>query len=684
MSPTAQQCAQPRAVTGDGTRPGGYRPDVDGLRGIAILAVLLFHFDLAGARGGFVGVDVFFVISGFLITGNILGEWRAGTWSFAGFYLRRVRRLFPALCVTLVAALLAASLLLMPHELEWFASTLIHASVSTSNLLFWQELGYFGPAVERTPLLHTWSLSVEEQFYLVWPLFLLALLRLGGVRLLMTMVALAGALSLWGGQRLLGADAQAAFYLMPWRIFEFAAGALLVWIPRPPPRLAWLEEVVLLAGLGAILYAIARFDPATPFPGYHALVPCLGAAAAIHAGRARRVGVLLGNRPLVAVGLISYSLYLVHWPLLVFAQFAAMRPLDGLERLGLMLCAIALAALMLRYVERPFRRASGSSGHLSPAAFGLASAGLTIALMWTATTVLISDGWLWRMRPEIRGPIATLDGVRGDRGRRFRMGQCHLNEHVGDTETAGGFLDERCLVLLPDRPNYLVAGDSHGADRYVGLAAQYPEVNFLQMTGSGCRPLLDTHYSEFHCRERVDYLYRNFLPQTRVDGVILAARWEAGDIPALRATLTYLQGLGMRVILLGPAIEYSPWVPDLVFRYGRLDGLEDWVGRFTLPERRELDQRLRQLSVETGAEYHSIIAAFCPSGTCPVLSREGDLLVVDYGHQSAAGALAVGRGLREQGLRLTREKVDRVTERDPAGAAESRPTPRLGRVEMQL
>ena len=643
----------------------GYRPDVDGLRGVAILAVLLYHYRVPGIHGGFVGVDIFFVFSGFLISRNVFHDIQAGTWSYARFYTRRARRLFPALFATLVLSFIAAVVLLMPNDLEWFATTALHSAVSTSNLLYWLELGYFGPDAGRTALLHTWSLSVEEQFYLIWPLLMLLMLgrgRRGPAPLVLTLLA-AGAASVWAAQWLLQSDARAAFYLMPFRIIEFAAGGLLVWLPRLSRRWLWAEEALLLAGLGVLLGVTLTYRSTMPYPGVNALLPTLGAALAIYAGQAPRAGLLLRNAALVWIGLISYSLYLVHWPLLVFTEVTLLRPIAGVEIPLLLSAAIALAALMVHFIERPFREAPRRPVHLSPAAFGLSCAGLTIALLWTAATVLIGNGWSWRMPAEVRAPLSGLEFARNARETRNRTGVCHLNMWAGKTAD-GGYVNERCLRIDPTRPNYLIIGDSHAADRYAGLSALFTPVNFLQMTTAGCRPLLDNPFWEFHCRERVAYVFRDFLPRARIDGVILAARWQREDLEPLRATLDYLQRLGetdangharaLRVIVLGPAVEFSPAVPDLVFRHRRTEGLDEWVSRFVVPERRELDRDLRAVANAAKVEYYSLIDSFCRDRRCPVLSSDGKMLIVDYGHQSPEGALVQAQGLQEFGLTLPR------------------------------
>ena len=439
----------------------GYRADVDGLRGIAILAVLLFHYRLPGVTGGFVGVDLFFVISGFLITRNILAEIQAGTWSYGRFYTRRARRLFPALFVTLALSFFAAVWLLPPNDLKWFAETAVHSAVSTSNFLYWLELGYFGPAAERTPLLHTWSLSVEEQFYLIWPALMLFFLaagrgeRAGAVRLLAVLLGLSVA-SIWAAELLLSGDRQAAFYLMPFRFAEFAAGALLVWLPRPPEAWRWAEDLLLAAGLALVAVAVVGFDRETPFPGVTSLVPVAGAALLIYAGRAPRLGRLLTHRPLVWVGLVSYSLYLVHWPLLVFSELELMRVISGWDKVVLGAAALGIAWAMWRWVERPFREAPRRPRHLSPAAFGLSCC----RAHDPAALDLVhgDDGRRVAMaHPRIR---ARPDRGSGGRPKRPRGPQPHGHlpyEHVGRGNGRRG-LCRRVLPAARSRAPQLSAG----------------------------------------------------------------------------------------------------------------------------------------------------------------------------------------------------------------------------------
>jgi len=309
-----------------GITPRDYRPDIDGLRAIAVLAVVLFHADIALFRGGFVGVDVFFVISGFLITRIILREVQQANannvrFDYLRFYERRARRLFPALFVTTAIAFCAGAILMVPSHLERFSGALLSSLVWLSNVFFWTETGYFDSDAHLKPLLHTWSLSVEEQFYLIWPALLVALGTLGNLRWVLAGIVTISAISLLGAEMMHLSDSSAAFFLMPFRIYEFGLGALLVWFVERPPKNTWVLEGTLFLGLALIGASILLFRESSVVPGWLGLIPCLGAVGVIYAGRAPRLGMVLRNPAAVYIGRISYSLYLVHWPIVVFYRY---------------------------------------------------------------------------------------------------------------------------------------------------------------------------------------------------------------------------------------------------------------------------------------------------------------------------------------------------------------------------
>jgi peptidoglycan/LPS O-acetylase OafA/YrhL len=352
-----------------------YRPEIDGLRAIAVSVVVLYHAGL-GAPGGFVGVDVFFVISGFLITSLIVKDLEAGTFTLAGFWERRIRRIIPALACVVLATLLAGWFMLLPNDFAELGRSAVYLGLFSANIYFWRSSGYFDGAAEQKPLLHTWSLAVEEQFYLVFPLLLVGLFAIPLLR------RRGGLLSLFGLGILvsLGASAwgvilrpDATFYLLPTRAWELLLGAAVALIPVPASagdgvfagRIALtnnFRELLSSAALLGIILPSWHYTSDTPFPGIAALPPCLSTALFIWVtgvcsaeSRVPLVARALSVRPLVFVGLISYSLYLWHWPLIAFSNYASMKPPSAGERWLLVVASVLLAALSWRLVEQPFR-----------------------------------------------------------------------------------------------------------------------------------------------------------------------------------------------------------------------------------------------------------------------------------------------------------------------------------------
>jgi peptidoglycan/LPS O-acetylase OafA/YrhL len=335
-----------------------YRREVDGLRALAVVPVVLFHAGLPGFSGGFVGVDVFFVISGYLITSIILAELAEGRFSILRFYERRARRILPALFLVMLVCLPFAWSWLLPRDMAGFSSSLAAVTVFGSNILFWRESGYFDTAGDLKPLLHTWSLAVEEQYYMIFPALLLVMWRIrrGLIAPLMVLVFIASlALAEAGASR----GSWAAFYLLPTRGWELLMGAFVAF--NSQRRQPWdpgsrARELGGMAGLLLIAAAVFLFDRKTPFPGLYALVPTVGAAMIIlFASGHTLVGRFLGSRLLVGVGLISYSAYLWHQPLFAFARHRSLGEPGHALMLGLAVVSFGLAWLSWRFVEAPFR-----------------------------------------------------------------------------------------------------------------------------------------------------------------------------------------------------------------------------------------------------------------------------------------------------------------------------------------
>lgn len=452
-----------------------YVPEIDGLRAIAVLSVILFHADVPLFRGGYVGVDIFFVISGYLITRLIADEVKhTGSFSLSNFYIRRARRLFPALYFTFVLCFLFSFLLFTPQHFQRFGGELLYAAMSISNLYFWHESGYFNTAAEFKPLLHTWSLSVEEQFYLFWPLVLVFMLKQARQWALATTLAVIGLASLLanfvmadGYSNMLSRvsplvaswftdGASTIFFLTPFRIFEFAIGASLVAIKGWTSSRAWVSEASMAAGLVMIGYAVFTYDESIVFPSYNALIPCVGTALVILAVKAKFLGYVVRNRIAVSIGLISYSAYLIHWPIVVYYKYFKIYPISSGEKFLIVAASLILGYMMYRKIELPFRHPEQSASSLSKSGYGFVCASLLLLISLPAATVWANAGWQWRV-PDLPAEIA----LQLKDSRQFHIDQFGgAGFPIPDGWISGGESGIADIVLI---------GDSHAEQLKTGL-----------------------------------------------------------------------------------------------------------------------------------------------------------------------------------------------------------------------
>ena len=545
-----------------------FRADIEGLRALAIVPVVLYHAYKASAPGGFIGVDVFFVISGYLITGIIVSELKSGEFSLSKFYKRRVSRIFPALFFMLLVTCMLAPITLAPAALAEFGRTLAATVLFSSNWQFMQLSNYFDIAANLKPLLHTWSLAVEEQFYVVFPLFLIAVFRWSRGRLLHWLVALtvlALFKSLWAFHR----APLAAFYLAPNRAIELLIGALpaVYALPRLRPR--WRRELATGTGLLLILGCVIGYDDMTPFPGWHALVPCVGAALIIYGGRdgESTVRSMLTYAPVRYIGVISYALYLWHWPLLVFARHLELGDPSGEVVMGAVAAAFLLAAFSARFIERPFRRAAPTAR--APVVFAVGAACVAGAAALGVATVL-SHG----LPQRFSAPALTMFEFSSHFNPR--RPQCH-----GSRSAPIRYEDACRYGAAGAVPSMAVWGDSYGAELAMGLgeAAAARGEAVLQLTSSACPPALG--YSprfEPDCGAYTEATLHHVIADDRISEVVLVANYQqylGENWPSLTAglgrTISALQVAGKRVTLQAPVPNFHYPVPDalgeMVFRH---------------------------------------------------------------------------------------------------------------------
>jgi len=642
------------------TASENYRPDIDGLRAIAVVPVVFYHYRFPLFTGGYVGVDVFFVISGYLITSLIYREMLEERFSIMTFYERRVRRIFPALFFLLLVVTLLSFVLLLPNDLRRYGQSLVATTFFLSNFEFWRESGYFDVSSAVKPLIHTWSLAVEEQFYLVFPLLLYLLRGLKRNQLLLVLAAISlasFALSAWAVQD----HPDFAFYLAPARVWELFLGALLALARLPQPQNIHVANAIGLTGVGLIAYSVCAFNSRTIFPGPAAVIPCLGAACVLYTGVSANTfcSRALSTRPFVFVGLISYSLYLWHWPLLVFANYYALHGLSLLERLSLVVLSLVIAAFAWRFVETPFRRKR--AGYTRKSLFGLSVIAMGAAVS-TGLVAIIFLGLPGRLPINVRNVVAEAN----DYSEKIPC----LADLPPDISPAN-----LCVINASAHasPSFLLWGDSLASALLPAIdqVANRERRSGLLAEHDACPPLLGISRSDTSvCRSFNDAALKVALEPT-VREVILVGRWalssegsrygvEPGSrvvlfdskskllstgnnhavfADALWATIEKLRLARKKVVFVESTPEIGWPVPETLAKLALLHSEMniaptqiDYLSRqaFVMATA----QRLR---AHFGIKIVDLTSALCPTKMC-ILEKSGRPIYTDDHHLSAFGA----------------------------------------------
>lgn len=613
-----------------------YRADLDGLRAVAVLSVMLFHLGTPAMSGGFVGVDIFFVLSGFFITLQIVGDLGRNEFSLVNFYERRIRRIVPALIFVLAATTLFATFFLLPEELITYLRTLLAAAFSCSNILFFTQDAYFGPAAQTQLLLHTWSLGVEEQFYILYPVLLAALFWVGRQRMVVVLWGIALA-SLVACILLTPAHERAAFFLLPTRAWQLLCGAVIALRFVPPPTARWVKEGAAILGLAAIVASITVLSSALQYPGAYALVPTIGAALVIWSGTAQDtiVARILKLPPFPFVGLISYSLYLWHWPLIVSAHLLTPSVFPEPHPILIVAATFALAIFSWRYVEQPFRLKRRY--RISRTAIFTWNGVSLAAITAVALAGMLAGGWPSRFPEATQKLAAAVDDFSPHRG------ACHF-----ETKDRGP-LDKSCVLGNASDPAIVVYGDSHGIELSFALSkvSVSHHQSVREFTTSGCPAVLDFDARNTpKCRKRneaVTQLLMSIPPTT----ILLAVGWDYGKN---EAHTTYLQGLadeldrlhraGHRLFLIGtdPTNPERIPIPETLARLSAF-GIDPASYRFPadLRELQKDDAEIAKFAASHGATYLPFYPLICDTSGCRG-ELDGKPVYFDSSHLSVAGA----------------------------------------------
>lgn len=618
-------------------------PHIDGLRALAIIPVVLFHVDLGLFSGGFTGVDIFFVISGFLITSIIVAELNDGRFSLLEFYKRRALRILPAYVALILAVTVAAYAMMLPAEAYRLGIAIAASAGFASNIYFWRTEDYFAQEAGSTPLLHTWTLSVEEQFYILLPigLLLLAHIARGRYAAVIALGSIASfLLSVWGLER----APTATFYLLPTRVWEFGLGALLAVLGRDVVRGAGVRTVASSVGLALLAYGVFGLDVSDAFPGPNALFPVLGAVLLIACGDGNWTGRVLSSWPLVAIGRISYSLYLWHWPVIVFYEMRTGPGLSAAEIVLVIAVSLLLATLSYVWIEQPFRTRKMRTR--SALRVDLAAAS-TVGAMVLAGLLVAQVADVWRPYPtDVRWISSFLD-YRGTPEWRLVAGPAECMIHASSEGNFARFEPETCLPEAGDEPNYLLLGDSYAGHLMHALERQMPDIN-LQIAGaSGCRPTLEAEGTPW-CEKLMRLIFDEHVPAASLDGVILAARWDEEDLPALKATEDFLAERVERIVILGPTVEYQGIFPLLLARsYLNGDGR---VERYLDPAPRRLDQQMKKMDWAPDTIYVSLFDLLCSDETCARTTSTKEPFHFDHGHFTLEASYEVAAMIDRLGI----------------------------------
>ena len=604
-----------------------YRKDIDGLRAVAVMPVLLYHFGIDQISGGFAGVDVFFVISGYLIAGSILSDLNHNRFSLSNFYWRRFRRIMPALAAVVFASTIAAYFLMPSEEFVAYAWSVFSSMTFWSNIYFWDSIGYFSVSAELTPLLHTWSLSVEEQYYIFAPIAMFLIFRFLGARwiwVLLPLILLSFAASVYGLQQ----APRFTFYWLPMRTWELLLGAFLMLRPLPRFSVRWKIECLGLAGLACLTFGYFTLTTLSAFLGTGALLPCFGAALLIYTGEHREVHFrpiatrLLEITPVVWVGLISYSLYLVHWPLISFATHALLLPIHA--PIVLTTLSIVLATLMWKFVEQPFRNAP----YLKTKSFIFAFTSIAIALNSLVAFAIISNqGFKGRSVDYTRVDVETVS---------WRNGTCFL--HGG--QAIEGFSADACIHDLGFLDaKVLLWGDSYAAQYVAGLEANSAAIgsNVVQITYAGCPPIAGFQsFGVPQCTAFNEFAL-GLATSGQFDTVLISALWDnlrIDQLAPMSKTLEALRGAGVSVIVIGQSPRYMADV-QRIGSQARSRG-EDPTQAITETAAAVRDL-LKIMTANAGQTFVDPIELLCNAGSCPI-KDEVDYFMFDEGHMGKRGA----------------------------------------------
>ncbi len=606
-----------------------YRSEIDGLRALAVLPVIFFHAGIDFFKGGYIGVDIFFVISGYLITSIILREINQGKFSILNFYERRARRILPALFFVMSFSLICSWFFLLPGEFKNFGQSLISVTFFVSNIFFWRKSGYFDGAAEYMPLLHTWSLSVEEQFYLLFPIFLVITFRFGK-RTIVSMILLIAFLSLgiaeWGWRN----EPQANFYLTPTRVWELMIGALAsFYLQRERASKEWHSSIALIGFLMIVIPMFYIFDGNTPFPSYLTLFPTVGTVMIIvFASENNLIGRLFSLDPLVKIGLISYSMYLWHVPLFVFSKYLIPQGDHNAIFPAIIFLTFFLAYMSWRYIEQPFRQKENFN---RKQIFSITISSMMFFFL-IGIFIHTNDGYSSRFSPE-QQEILAYQGYEIDE--LYREEKCFLKRDQDFLNYA-----KYCATISETEPNYLIWGDSHAASLYFGLKDSL-KGNLMQLTSTECNPFSSDYDPRRPNCHNINNEVKDLLKFNSNIEVLIYANWyrysknENFQKNVVRA-IEFLTKNNINYKIIGGTPQFEPSLPHLLIRDQNYTN-RSTIKNISVDKITKVNELLNSLTPDS--RFIDSQKIFCIQEDCQFQDDRNNLYFWDYGHLTKEGSL---------------------------------------------
>ena len=611
-----------------------YRAEIDGLRALAVIPVVFFHAGFHLFKGGFVGVDIFFVISGYLITTIIIEQIESNQFNILSFYERRARRILPALYLVMFVCILFSWIWMLPNQMKDFSQSLVAISLFASNFLFWFESGYFDVLSEEKPLLHTWSLAVEEQYYIFFPIFLILVWRYGKNKvfwLIFLLCVSSFILSEWAWRN---KATTANFFLMPSRMWEILIGSITAFIVQKNG--VQKNNILAIIGLGAILISIFIYDSSTPFPSVYTLLPVFGVALIIlYANKETLVAKILSLNFFVSLGLISYSTYLWHQPIFAFARIRLLDDPSKKLMISLIFLSIILAYLSWKYVEKPFR----NNDKISRAnIIGLSTFGFILFITF-GLYGHFQDGIPNRLSQEVKGRFNYIEALGKERMELIKSGQCHYNDRdiTFNSPKLRKFLDQwECNNGNKSKYKIAVFGDSHAADKAVSLILN--DFNITRLGGAGCN-LNPSGFQKFsYCSSLIKRMEKEIL-ENSYDIIIIANSF---DDPLelnpnyINEILSYWSALSNKVIFFSPMIEFKNFKNSYILSGKSKFKLND-------DSSRDFFKILESINVPENVTILNTKEIFCgiTNGDCLPI-QNGKVFLTDDSHLSSTGAYEFG------------------------------------------